>query len=1267
MRTLETFKTWALGACSLLMLAFAPAVAQDVDLDAQRKEVKAVNPVPGKKLNHRDRVINPTPQQIRFTGKATLNIAKGYALNDAKHSFKKDLDKLQLSDAGAPLVIDYGEDAARKAEVKPLSGAYTLNVGTDGIHIVGYDERGAFYGLQTLRQILAWPEVKERKQIPGLEINDYPTLPNRGVVEGFYGTPWSHQVRLSLIDSYGRFKMNTYLYGPKDDPFHSSPNWRLPYPEAQAKNLKELVEACRRNRVDFVWAIHPGKDIQWNETDYRNLVHKFNLMYDLGVRGFAIFFDDIAGEGTNPMKQVDLLNRLTADFVQAKGDVLPLTVCPTDYSKLWAKPGENGALAIYGKHLHPDIKVFWTGDVVCSDLTHETLQFINSRIKRPAYYWWNYPVTDYVRHILLQAPVYGLNTTLTDKETCGIVSNPMEHGEASKISLYSVADYAWNTSAYNAIDSWERALAEMMPECPEAYRTFAIHSCDTETGYRRDESWNVETFRLADWTEAAAHALEAEFSRMAEAPAMIEAKCANRALVGEIRPWLQELGKLGERGKRAIELARVYRTGKLDADFWQQYQANLMTEEQLKLYKAHRVGTLKMQPFYLQLMEDMAHGSPQQITPLPQQIEMTGGVYKLPAGATYYVKGEDKVLADYMEVSPLKLKPAAKASAAHLLIDVHPRYALGDNSESYQLIVTGKGVKVQASTSAGAFYGLQSLLQMTAHGHVRQLLCCKVTDMPRFGYRGLLFDVSRHFRSKEFLMKQIDAMALLKLNTMHLHLTDGAGWRLEIDKYPCLAQFAAWRPQRTWMDWTAGGKQYCDAGTPGAYGGFYTKADIRELVAYAEARHVTIIPDIEMPGHSEEVLAAYPELSCTGKPYVHGEFCVGKEETFTFLQDVLSEVIDLFPSPYIHIGGDEAGKEAWRRCPQCQARIKAEGLKDEDELQSYLIHRIETFINGKGRKMIGFDEILEGGLAPNATVMSWRGTAGGIKALKAGHDVVMTPVNYCYLDYTQDASFKEPSSIGGYTPLKVVYDYEPVEAGLTPEDVSHLLGVQANLWTEYVTEDTHAEYMYYPRAFALAETGWTQSDRKDYADFHRRALNLCTMLQKCGYHTFDLAHEYGERRESLQPVQHLARGCKVNYNQKPYHSQYKAAGDATLTDGWQGGWTYRDQRWQGTLTDFDVTIDLGKVQPVHYVGAHFMHSPGAWVHLPPHVTYSISTDGVNFTPAGTVWGDVSDAYDKIMMKPYGVTLQGEARYIRMQAQRHPREGAWLFVDEIVVN
>ena len=588
-------KTLFAGIAGVLMCSNLYAQETNFDLSSQRSEKQDVLPVPGRKIDHQGLVINPTPQKLSFIGNEKLDISQGFILKDKQKKFTSDLNFVTFNKNGAKLIVDFGKKAAEKQKVKNVSGAYALNIHKNGISITGYDERGAFYGIQTLRQLLESP-IAANKQLPYLEINDYPNLPNRGVVEGFYGTPWSHEVRMSLIDFYGKFKMNTYLYGPKDDPYHSCPNWRLPYPEKEAKNIKQLIEASKRNRVDFVWAIHPGQDIKWNEEDYKNLVNKFNWMYDLGVRHFAIFFDDISGEGTNPSKQTELLNRLTDDFVKVKGDVSPLTVCPTDYSKLWADPTEKGSLAIYGKTLYPDIKVFWTGDVVCSDLTKETLDFINSRIKRPAYYWWNYPVTDYVRNILLQGPAYGLDTSLTEKEVCGIVSNPMEHGEASKLALYGVADYTWNIAAYNALDNWERGLNELMPNARDAYRTFAIHSCDTETGYRRDESWETTTFRLANWTDEAARNLEKEFEKIENVPAEIEKGCTNQNLMKELRPWLTEFGKLGTRGKRAVELTRIYRTGQNDTLFWNKYIQNLMSKEDRKNYEAHKSGTMKLQP-----------------------------------------------------------------------------------------------------------------------------------------------------------------------------------------------------------------------------------------------------------------------------------------------------------------------------------------------------------------------------------------------------------------------------------------------------------------------------------------------------------------------------------------------------------------------------------------------------------------------------------------------------------------------------------------------
>ena len=582
------------------------AFSQDdtFDLNSQRGEKQDVNMVPGKKIDHHGIIVNPTPHYLSVDTQKSIDLSTGVNVIDKQKKFADDTKFLTHNSKGVKLTIDFGAAQAKKAGLKKLvSGGYVLTADNLGISIIGYDERGAFYALQTLRQIIESPAANGN--MPYTQCNDYPDLPLRGVVEGFYGEPWSHQVRLSLINYYGRNKLNEYVYGPKDDPYHSSPNWRKPYPADQAKNIHELVEACRRNRVDFVWAIHPGKDIKWNEEDYNNLVNKFNHMYDLGVRAFAIHFDDIEGEGTDSNKQVDLLNRLTKEFVKKKGDVSPLVVCPTDYSQLWASPKEDGQLAIYGKRLDPSINVFWTGAVVCSDLDKATLDFVDSRIKRPAYYWWNFPVTDYARHIIMQGPAYGLDNDITNKMTCGVLSNPMEHGEASKLALYGVADYNWNVKDYNPIDNWERGLVDLTPEAHEAYRTFAIHSCDTETGYRRAESWETNTFRLADYSEDKASALKAEFDRIEKAPATMERDCKNQLLMKELRPWLVEFGKLGKRCNNTISLMGEFKRGNLPT-FWTDYLKNRMSTSDLNAYQAHKSGTMKLQPFYENGMDDMA-------------------------------------------------------------------------------------------------------------------------------------------------------------------------------------------------------------------------------------------------------------------------------------------------------------------------------------------------------------------------------------------------------------------------------------------------------------------------------------------------------------------------------------------------------------------------------------------------------------------------------------------------------------------------------------
>lgn len=598
--------------CLTTTMIFAnTAMAEDAgfDLSSQRHEIQTINPVPGQPVDHHGIVINPTPQLIDIDREHMLDIRRGFSVNDVKGTMTRSLEWLpRTTNRPVTLTIDYGSTEAAPAHVKPVSGAYTLRIDRNGVKITGYDERGAFYGIQTLRQILSGKAAANGK-VPYITVRDYPDLPDRGVVEGFYGNPWPHATRMALIDFYGRHKLNTYHYGPKDDPYHSSPYWREPYPEPQAANIRELVEAANRNYVNFVWAIHPGKDIKWNEEDYNNLLHKFNLMYDLGVRHFAIFFDDISGEGTNPNRQVELLNRLTKEFVEAKGDVSPLIVCPTDYSRLWANPAPDGALATYGKNLHPDIKVMWTGDVVCSDLTTETMDFVNSLIRRPGYYWWNYPVQDYARNFLLQGPVYGLSSDITDKYVSGFVSNPMEHGIASKLALYGVADYTWNPDSYNAMDNWYRGTEELMPGAGEAYRTFAIHSCESETGYRRDESWSTPTFTLDAWPADNGDALLTELMEVASTPAIIESVCADTALMAELRPWLVEQGKLGLRGAKAIRLARDYRALHPDPyGWWAEYTDNIMSDAECKAYNEHTSGSRKLQPFYVHMMDDMADG-----------------------------------------------------------------------------------------------------------------------------------------------------------------------------------------------------------------------------------------------------------------------------------------------------------------------------------------------------------------------------------------------------------------------------------------------------------------------------------------------------------------------------------------------------------------------------------------------------------------------------------------------------------------------------------
>jgi len=426
--------------------------------------------------------------------------------------------------------------------------------------------------------------------------------------------------------------------------------------------------------------------------------------------------------------------------------------------------------------------------------------------------------------------------------------------------------------------------------------------------------------------------------------------------------------------------------------------------------------------------------------------------------------------------------------------------------EGYLLKVDKKGILITAKTAAGIFYGIQSLKQLIplnqGENASLNIPCVDINDQPRFQWRGLHLDVGRHYYPVSFIKKYIDYMAMYKLNTFHWHLTEDQGWRIEIAQYPKLTEISHYRDE-TVVGHGGKSKVYDGRG----YGGFYTKVQVKEIVRYAAERYITVVPEIEMPGHSCAVLAAYPELGCTGGPYkvrttwgVSTEvFCAGKDETFKFLENVLDEVCELFPSKFIHIGGDECPKDEWKKCPACQKRIKDNGLADEHQLQSYFIRRIEKYLNSKNRQIIGWDEILEGGLAPGATVMSWRGISGGVAAAKQKHTVIMSPNSHMYFDHYQSKNTeKEPLAIGGFLPLDKVYSYEPIPEELTADEQQYVLGAQANVWTEYIPSTKQVEYMLFPRVCALAEVVWSPKAKKDFTDFEKRMGTEYLRMDKMG-------------------------------------------------------------------------------------------------------------------------------------------------------------------------
>ncbi|WP_047546934.1 beta-N-acetylhexosaminidase [Psychroserpens sp. Hel_I_66] len=605
-----------------------------------------------------------------------------------------------------------------------------------------------------------------------------------------------------------------------------------------------------------------------------------------------------------------------------------------------------------------------------------------------------------------------------------------------------------------------------------------------------------------------------------------------------------------------------------------------------------------------------------------------------------------------------------------------------ENDEGYTLDIQPQQIIIKAKTDQGAFYAVQTLRQLLPAkfevGSISEenisIQCMTIIDAPKFEYRGMHLDVARHMFTVDFIKQYIDAIAMLKMNTFHWHLTDDQGWRIEIKKYPKLQEIAAYRDETLIGHYSDQPQQFDGK----RYGGFYTQEQIKDVVAYAQNRHVTVIPEIEMPGHAQAAISAYPNLGCPGEQIKVAEkwgvfeniFC-SKDETFEFLENVLDEVIPLFPSEYIHIGGDEAPKTNWKTCIDCQNRIKTESLKDEHELQNYFITRIEKYVNSKGKQIIGWDEILEGGLAPNATVMSWRGTQGAVEAAKQNHNVVMTPTSHCYFDYYQSTNPEEPTAIGGFLPLEKVYGFNPIPSELSAEEAQYILGAQGNLWTEYIPNEDQVEYMIFPRILAMSEVVWSKNENKDYSDFVKRVEHFnkrldildvnyanhlyeiegaliseenknyyklsTTLDNKKIYYTLDgssvnqsslvynkpfpitkstkIKAAVFDTEKRLGSIfsetinYHKAVGKIITIDKTP-HKSYSGSGPEGLINGISGSDSrYGDKEWLGFWgEDLEIVIDLGEEMEINSIETRFYNGQGQWIYAPKEIYLDFAFD-----------------------------------------------------------
>jgi len=729
-----------------------------------------------------------------------------------------------------------------------------------------------------------------------------------------------------------------------------------------------------------------------------------------------------------------------------------------------------------------------------------------------------------------------------------------------------------------------------------------------------------------------------------------------------------------------------------------------------------------------------------QIIPAPSNMELTNGDFILSSETQINASEDFKVSTEFLKAfiingSTIKLNTNSGSSSISFLKD-------GSiiNKEGYKLTITENKITISAASDQGALYAVQTLRQLlpasfengTFQGNQVAIKCLTIEDAPQFKYRGMHLDVGRHMFPVDFIKKYIDALALLKMNTFHWHLTEDQGWRIEIKKYPKLNEIGAFRTETLIGHYNDQPHQF--DGKP--YGGYYTQEQIKDIVKYANNRKITIIPEIELPGHSQAAIAAYPELGCTGEQVevatlwgVFEEVYCPKEETFAFLEDVFDEVLDLFPGKYIHIGGDEAPKTHWKHCDHCQALIESEGLKDEHELQSYFISRIEKYLNSKGRQIIGWDEILEGGLAPNATVMSWRGFDGAIEAAKQQHNVILTPGSHCYFDHYQSENKDEPLAIGGFLPLEKVYSLNPVPDALTQEETKYVLGAQGNVWTEYMPNSKKVEYMVFPRILALSEVVWSNPSQKNYENFvsrvehfHRRLnaldINYANHLyeiegelvsngDKIAYQmetsskgkvirftldnseptinsdiyynpvpitesvnikarVFDSEEKLGNTFSQNINL-HKAVGKKITINLAP-HKSYPGSGAAGLINGISGSDSrYGDKEWLGFWGEnIEINIDLGEKKAVNSIQTRFHNGQGQWIYAPE--TLVVSFD--NNTPEKIV---ISKSEDLLVNVQIEKTIQ--ARFIKIsipnfgiieEGKQGAGQKAWTFIDEIIV-